>query len=239
MKLLPRFCLLFVFSITAANLFAQRDPSDTLLIHRPRYVGIFIGRIQYAAALHAIYDEAPQAYLGKQTIKVTVGDAFHAGAFFTFPFLHRMEWDAGAGVFSFQRKTVWADVTKISNGYDPQVLAYHSWTDPKRITVMEFRSYFSCEITRTDEYAVLFGAGGWLATQRMPTNFSPGSVGIEANFTGYYRVHEKSYVQIHISPGWMKNGYYFNFGLAICYQGQRLMRAHPKHYYVRSYDQEE
>jgi hypothetical protein len=46
-------------------------------------------------------------------------------------------------------------------------------------------------------------------------------------------------VQVHLSPGWMKNGYYINFGIAICYEGQRLMRAHPKHYYVRSYDPEE
>jgi hypothetical protein len=239
MKLLKRLCILLFLLIANENLSAQRDPGDTLLIHRPKYFGIFFGRIQFAGAPHPIYDEVPQAYLGKQAIKVTVTDALHTGLFFTFPFLHRMEWDAGVGVFSFQRKTIWADVTRITPGYNPQVLDYHTWSDPKPITVMEFRSYFSCELIRTENYAVLAGGGGWLATQRMPSSLNPGSAGFEANFTGYYRFHKKSFVQIHLSPGWMKNGYYINFGLGICYEGQRLMRAHPKHYYVRTYDPEE
>jgi hypothetical protein len=239
MKLLRRLYLFFMLIFYSGILFAQRDAGDTLLLQRPRYVGIFIGRIQFAGALSPIYDGVPNAYLGKQALKVTVGDALHAGLFFTFPFLHKMEWDLGAGVFSFNRQTVWADVTKITPGTDPQIVAYHTWTDPKKITVMEFRSYFSGELIRADDYAILAGGGGWIATQRMPGSFNPGSVGIEANFTGYYRVHEKTFMQVHLSPGWMKNGYYINFGIAICYEGHRLMRAHPKHYYVRSYDPEE
>jgi hypothetical protein len=240
MKLLKRLCFFLPLIFLTADLFAQRDAGDTLLVNRPRYFGIFLGRLQFSQAPHAIYDASPLPFTGQnQTIKVTVKDAFHGGLFFTFPFLHRMEWEGGFGVFSFQRDRVMAEVTQITPGSDPQVLAYHTWHDYKNLTVVEFRSYFSVELMRQENYAVLIGAGGWLATNSMPYSLNPGSVGVEGNVTGYYRIHEKSFVQIHLSPGWMRNGYYINFGIAICYEGQRMMRAHPKHYYVRTYDPNE
>ena len=237
---LSRRLYFFLLLFLSANLFAQRDAGDTLLVNRPRYFGIFIGRLQYAQALHSVYDATPLPFTSQpQIIKVDVGDAMQGGLFFTFPFLHRMEWEGGMGVFSFQRDRVMAEVTQVTPGYDPHILAYHTWHDHKNLTVAEFRSYFSVEIIRREDFAFLAGAGGWLATNSMPASLNPGSVGAEGDLTGYYQVHEKTFMQVHISPGWMKNGYYINFGIAICYQGQRMMRAHPKHYYVRTYDPNE
>ncbi len=203
MMLLKRFVFFLIIVFSTGHLFAQRDAGDTLLVHRPRYVGFFFGRIQYAQASHSLYDAAPSAYLGNQIIKVTVGDAYHGGMFFTFPFLHKMEWDLGAGVFSFARERVWAEVTQVTPGFDPHVVAYRTWHDPTRLTVAEFRSYFSCEVEQHDDYSILIGAGGWIATQTMVGSYSPGTVGLEGNVTGYYRFHNKTFVQMHLSAGWM------------------------------------
>jgi hypothetical protein len=232
--------ILFFFLFVAFDLAAQREGDDTLLIKRPQYIGVFIGRLQYTGAPHYLFESQPQAILGiTQVLKLRVDDAMHAGFFFTYPFLHRMEWDAGLGVFSFQRQKVFAEVTSLSTGYSNSIVSMHTWIDNKSLTVLEFRSHFSVQLIQRDNYSILLGAGGWLATQRMEPFLNPGSVGVEGNITAYYRYNKQSFVQIHLSPGVMRNGYYINATLGVCYQSMHTMRAHPKHYYVRTYDQEE
>ncbi|HET6989985.1 MAG TPA: hypothetical protein VFJ43_01625 [Bacteroidia bacterium] len=239
MKFAPRLLILFLFVFSSEILSAQRDPGDTLLLKRPRYFGLFVGTLQNVEAAHYLYNEPHTMNLGTQVIKLQVGNAFQGGFFFTYPFLHKMEWDAGFGVFSFQRRTVYEDVTSISTGNDPHILSMHTWIDNKKLVVTDVRSYFSYDLVQRDDYSILFGAGGWLASNRMKTEYNPGSIGIEGNISAYYRYNNKSYVQVHFSPGWMRNGYYFNATIGICYQGERTMRAHPPHYYVRTYDRED
>ncbi|CAN5157276.1 hypothetical protein BH09BAC5_BH09BAC5_26740 [soil metagenome] len=230
--------LFIVFSST--SVFSQRDAGDTLLMKRPQYFGVFVGRLQYMAAPHYLYEAQPIAELGiSQVIQLKVEDAMHAGFFFTFPFLHRMEWDMGFGVFSFKRQKVIAEVTSISSGYSNSIISMHTWIDNRSLVVTEYKSHFSVVAIQHENYSLCFGAGGWLASQRMEAKLNPGSVGVEANITAYYHYNKSSFVQIHVSPGWMRNGYYINFTLGICYQNMKTMRAHPKHYYVRTYDQEE
>ncbi len=237
---LTRFLLfLILLLIFPAAVFAQ-EGSDTTLIKRPQYFGIFIGRLQFTEASHYLYQGEPKAIIGvQQVIRLTVGDAMHAGLFFTYPFMKRMEWDAGFGVFSFRRQKVIAEVTNVSTGYSNSIVSMHTWIDNRNLVVTEFKSHFSIIITQRDNYSLLFGAGGWLASNSMESKLNPGSVGVEVNFTGYYRYHKNSFVQLHVSPGVMRNGYYINFTLAACYQTQKTMRAKPKHYYVRTYDQED
>ncbi len=218
----------------------QRDAGDTLLIKRPRYVGLFGGTLQLTQAEHFLYNEQHTLEIGTQVLQLKVGNAVQGGFFFTYPFLHKMEWDAGFGVFSFKRQTRLEDVTALSSaGPTPQIISSHSWNENKNLVVTELRSYFSYDLIQRDNYSFLIGAGGWLASQRMKAAFNPGSAGVEGNITAYYRYNKKSYVQIHLSPGWMRNGYYINATIAVCYQGERTMRAHPSHYYVRTYDQED
>jgi hypothetical protein len=239
MKFQARFLIIFLFVFIATNLFAQRDAGDTLLLKRPRYFGLFIGTLQNVEAKHYLFEQNHAMFIGPEITKLQVGNAIQGGLFFTYPFLHKMDWEMGFGVFSFQRQTTWEDYTSISTGPDPHVISSHTWIDNKPIVVTEVRTHFSYDLILRDNYSLLLGAGGWIASNRMPSTFNPGSVGLEGNVTAYYRYNEKSFVQIHFSPGWMKNGYYFNVSIGICYQGERLMRAHPKHYYVRTYDQDE
>jgi hypothetical protein len=231
--------IILLLLVIPGMLSAQRDAGDTLLIKRPQYLGIFIGRLQYAGPEHDLYRSDPVAILGiDQVLKLTVGNAIHGGIFFTYPFLHRMEWDMGFGVLSFERHKVRAKVTNISPSTG-DIISMHTWNDNKNLIVAEFRSHFSVIVSEREKYSFLVGAGGWLASQRMEPYLNPGSVGVEGNFTVYYNYNKKSFAQVHVSPGWMRNGYYVNVTLGICYQGMRTMRAHPKHYYVRTYDQEE
>ncbi len=239
MKSTFRLAVLFILIFSSANLFAQkRDAGDTLLIKRVRYLGLFVGTLQYMQE-NVLYEHIHSIEIGPEVIKLQVGNAFQGGLFFTYPFLHKMEWDAGFGVFSFNRKKIWEDVTALSNGNDPHIVSSHTWIDNRKLIVTEVRSYFSYYLIQRDNYSFLIGAGGWLASNRMETYLNPGSIGVEGNITAYYRYNKKSCVQIHLSPGWMRNGYYFNATIGICYQGERTMRAHPPHYYVRTYDQED
>lgn len=225
--------------ILPGTLIAQRDAGDTLLIKRPQYLGIFFGRLQYTGADHNLYDKNPVAIIGiEQVLNLTVSNALHGGIFFTYPFLHRMEWDMGLGVFSFKRHKVRAEVTNISPTTG-DIISMHTWNDNRSLVVCEFKSHFSIKLIDREKYSFLLGAGGWLASQRMEPYLNPGTVGVEGNITAYYCYNKKSFLQVHVSPGWMRNGYYINMTLGICYQGMRTMRAHPKHYYVRTYDQEE
>ncbi|MDQ3108764.1 MAG: hypothetical protein M3R17_02625 [Bacteroidota bacterium] len=227
----------FLLFITTA-VSAQQD--DTTLIKRPQYFGIFVGRLQFTAPDHYLFQAHPKATLGiQQVLKLTVGDAMHAGLFFTYPFMRRMEWDAGFGVFAFQRQKIIAEVTDVSTGPSNNIVSMHTWIDNRSLIVTEFRSHFSVILIQREKYSVLLGAGGWLASNRMESYLNPGSVGVEGNITAYYRYHKSSFVQLHVSPGIMRNGYYINATLGICYQNQKTMRARPKHYYVRTYDPEE
>ncbi len=231
--------LIFIFLFSFDG-FSQRDEGDTLLVQRPQYFGIFLGRLQFMEANHVLYQAEVQPVLGeKQVTRLTVGDAMHAGIFFTFPFLHRMEWDLGFGVFSFKRQKEYAEVTALSNNYSNTIVSMHTIIDNKNLVVTELKSHFSVQIIQRDNYGIYMGAGGWLASQLMEPKLNPGSLGLEANLTGYYRYGKSSFAQIHISPGVMRNGYYINFTLGICHQTMKTMRPHPKHYYVRTYDQEQ
>src|SRR5689334_22521325 len=70
--------ILLLLIIIPGALFAQRDAGDTLLIKRPQYLGIFIGRLQYAGPDHYLYQHDPIAILGiDQVLKLTVGNAIH------------------------------------------------------------------------------------------------------------------------------------------------------------------
>src|ERR1041385_4340833 len=169
--------IILLLLLFPAALFAQRDAGDTLLIKRPQYLGIFIGRLQYAGPDHYLYQKDPVAILGiDQVLKLTVGNAVHAGIFFTYPFLHRMEWDMGFGVFSFERHKVKAKVTDISPTTG-DIISMHTWNDNRNLVVAEFKSHFSVLLFEREKYSFLLGAGGWLASQRMETHLNPGSVG--------------------------------------------------------------
>lgn len=239
MKVLFRFLLISLLIFVSSSLFAQRDASDTLLIKRPRYLGLFFGTLQYMQAEQFLVDRPHDLELGPEVIKLKVENAFQLGFFFTHPFLHKMEWDVGFGVFSFKRQKIWEDVTALSTSNTPYIVSSHTWIDNKNLTVTEVRSYWSYNFLQRDNYSILIGAGGWLASNRMEAAQNPGSYGVEGNITAYYRYNKKSHVQIHLSPGWMQNGYYINATIAICYQGERTMRVHPAHYYVRTYDPED
>jgi hypothetical protein len=239
MKSALRLSVIFLFLFFATGAMAQRDAGDTLLLKRPMYFGLFFGTLQNVEARHYLYEAPHSMVVGPEVIKLQVGNAVQAGFFFTHPFLHKMEWDIGFGVFSFQRQTTWEDYEAISTGISPHVVSSSTWIDNKKLVVTEVRSYFSYDLIQKENYSLLLGAGGWLASNTMKAAYNPGSVGVEGNITAYYNYNKKSYVQIHLSPGWMINGYYFNVTIGICYQGERTMRAHPKHYYVRTYDQED
>jgi hypothetical protein len=229
------FPVLFLLLVTAA--FAQED---TTLIKRPQYFGIFVGRLQFVTPDHSLYESEPKPVVGiQQVLRLEVGDAMHAGIFFTYPFMRRMEWDAGFGVFSFQRQKIMAEVTNVTGGTNNTIVSMHTWINNKSLVVTEFRTHFSVILLQRDNYSILLGAGGWLASNRMESKLNPGSIGVEGNVTAYCRYHKNSFVQLHISPGVMRNGYYINATLGICYQTQKTMRARPKHYYVRTYDPEE
>lgn len=230
---------LILLAILPADIFAQGD-SDTTLIKRQQYFGIFIGRLQYTQASNYLFETDVKPMVGvQQVLKLTVGNAMHAGIFFTYPFQKRMEWDAGFGVFSFQRQKLIAEVTNVSSNTSNSIVSMHTWIDNKNLVVAKVRSHFSVIVSQRENYSLLFGAGGWLAANNMQSELNPGNIGIEANITAYYRYHKNSFVQMHLSPGVMRNGYYINFTLAVCYQNQKTMRARPKHYYVRTYDQED
>lgn len=235
-----RSVIFLILLLSSVDVFCQQEERDTSLIKRPQYFGIFVGRLQFTGADHYLYEAQPQAVLGiTQVLKLSVGDAMHAGIFFTYPFLRRMEWDAGFGVFSFRRQKVLAEVTNVSNGFSNSIVSMHTWIDNKSLVVTEFKSHFSINLIQRDNFSLLIGAGGWLASNSMKYYLNPGNVGVEANMTTYYRYNKNSFVQLHVSPGVMRNGYYVNVTLAACYQSQKTMRAHPKHYYVRTYDQED
>ncbi len=237
---LTRFFLFIILLLIVPEAILAQEGTDTTLIKRPQYFGIFIGRLQFAEANHYLFETQVQPVVGiQQVLKLTVGNATHAGIFFTYPFLRRMEWDAGLGVFSFKRQKEIAEVTEVSTNTSNSIVSMHTWIDNKSLVVAELRSHFSIIVTQRDNFSLLFGAGGWLAANNMQAELNPGSVGVEANITGYYRYHKNSFVQLHVSPGVMRNGYYINFTLAVCYQTQKTMRAKPKHYYVRTYDQED
>lgn len=231
-------CSAFLF-ILALHISAQ-DAQDTSLIKRPQYFGIFLGRLQFVEASQYLFETNVQPIVGiEQVLRLTVGDAMHAGIFFTYPFLRRMEWDAGFGVFSFKRQKVIAKVTNVSSDASNTILSMQSWIDNKNLVVAELRSHFSIIAAQRENYSILFGAGGWLAANNMQSELNPGNVGVEANITAYYRYHNKSFVQLHLSPGVMRNGYYINATIAVCYQSLKTMRPRPKHYYVRTYDAED
>ncbi len=233
------FFLLVICGLISTNVIAQHDEGDTVLVKRAMYFGFFAGRLQFMEAEHFLYDQPHGMSLGPEVIKVQVGNAIQGGIFFTYPFLYKMEWDAGFGVFGFQRQTIWQDVSAISTTSPSSIISSSTWIDKKNLTVTEVRSHFSYNIIQRANFSLLIGAGGWLASNSMKAAFNPGSVGMEGNVTAYYLFNKKSFVQIHLSPGYMRNGYYLNMTLGICYQGQRTMRVHPKKYYVRTYELEE
>lgn len=237
MKSVFRLRILLLSLFVGGSLLAQKIDNDTTLIKRPRYFGLFFGTLQFTQADHFLYQAEPQIMIDDQVLQLKVEDAIQGGFFFTHPFLNRMEWDLGFGVFSFKRETKWMRVTAVSTGPTPMILSSQTWTNKKNLVVTELRSHFSYNLIQRDNYSILFGAGGWLASNTMKAAYNPGSVGVEGNITAYYRYNKKSYVQVHLSPGWMKNGYYINATIGICYQSQRTMRVHPSHYYVRTYDE--
>jgi hypothetical protein len=115
----------------------------------------------------------------------------------------------------------------------------HSWEDNRYLFVSEIKTHFSFQVVQRDNFGMLVGAGGWLAANRMPAYMNPGAIGVETNLTTYFRLHKKSFLQLHVSPGVCKTGYYINATVGICYQNQRTMRVRPKHYYVRTYEKDE
>ncbi|MBI3512237.1 MAG: hypothetical protein HY064_16375 [Bacteroidetes bacterium] len=238
------FFLFFIFIFSVIYVQAQRDPGDTLIVKRPVWVGIYVGFLQYTQATPMLINRAPRPDLLPQTIRYGIGDAVHGGVFLTYPFLHKMQWEIGGGLSSFHRFNEIATVTSVSSGNQPVVLAYHTSVYHQYLTVGEFRSYFSGEVVMHDNFTLLLGAGGWVAGGKLNQTLSgmeanPGTIGIELSVSAYYFLFRSSYVQVHINPGWMRNGYYINATVGLSVKGERTMRPHPKHYYVRTYEQDE
>lgn len=214
-----------------------QEIQDTTLVKRPQYFGVFVGGLMSLGPSKYIYESSPSPVIGlNQVTKLEIRNAIQAGIFFTYPFLRRMEWDAGVGVFNFNRERTLTEVTELSNDTPRAIASMHSWREDEIIIIWELKTHFSVLLVQHDNFSILAGAGGWLTAHRPEPWLNPGILGVEGNITAYCKLRRKSFLQLHVSPGVMKNGFYINATLGFCYQNQKTMRVRPKNYYVRTYD---
>jgi hypothetical protein len=234
--------ILFLSLFISSGLFSQKDPADTLLIKRQRFAGLFVGGLFFVPDPGYVTDHepAPVVGLGPQLVRMSMDNSWQGGFFFTFPFLYKMDWDLNFMVQGFIRTRYFTNVTSISNNSPPVITSYSKTIDHDFFVVSAFQTHFVYELFTHDRNQMTIGAGGWIGSGKLTADYDPGAGGAELclNFYQQFGSNNNNF-RLSICPGAMRLGPYINASIGYCVKGYRTMHAHPKHYYVRTYDYDE